>query len=802
MFIPVAKFVPRRNQHPPSVLWFLTLILCFLSLSPAFADVSVDFSAVARSGVTSIPNGSGRFTGFGNLPAVDEDDNVVFTGTGTNQSGVYTAIGACCQRVADRKTAIPGGGGATFYTFSGSEGNDIDNGRVAFTAQLSSTSLTKGLYSNVGQSSASTLREVALVDGYDWSSKGDPYIDGGKVSMRGYRPSMNATTVLVWNGATGSEQFVTPGAGYIVTANTQAALSGSAVAFRRYASGSSQIGVSVNGSYEALATLGVTAVPGLSGLKFEFFRDYPIADQNGLDAAFIGSGSTIQGVFNRTGGGALTNVADTTTTIPGTTTIAGLGPQVFTLFQESSLALADGYVAFQALGPNSLDGIYTDIGGALSVIVDTGENSMIVVDGQTKQVTNLSMGPKSFAYTSDGYVVIFKAWYSTGETAIVRALVASSGSSSGGSTSGSFTVYKDFSDNSSAYVSISLSCPGATVTNSPQWAREGSPAGFSISGASSSTTCTATEGTAPSGYTKNESGCQNKSLNSSCTIVNSKGTTSSSGQFTVYKDFSDNNSAWVSISLSCSSGTVTNSPQWAREGSPAAFTISSASSSATCTATEGSAPSGYTKNETNCQNKAIGSSCTIVNSKSSTTSSSKFTVYKDFSDNNSAWVSISLSCSSGTVTNSPKWAREGSPAVFNISGASSSATCTATEGSAPSGYTKNETNCQNKAIGSSCTIVNSKSSTTSSSSKFTVYKDFSDNNTAWVHISLSCSSGTVTDSPKWAREGTPAVFNISGASSSASCTATELWWPSVYAKNETGCRNKPLNGSCTIVNSK
>ena len=46
-----------------------------------------------------------------------------------------------------------------------------------------------------------------------------------------------------------------------------------------------------------------------------------------------------------------------------------------------------------------------------------------------------------------------------------------------------------------------------------------------------------------------------------------------------------------------------------------------------------------------------------------------FTVYKDFSDNNAASVSISLSCSSGTVTNNPQLASEEMPAVFSIEGA-------------------------------------------------------------------------------------------------------------------------------------
>jgi hypothetical protein len=152
------------------------------------------------------------------------------------------------------------------------------------------------------------------------------------------------------------------------------------------------------------------------------------------------------------------------------------------------------------------------------------------------------------------------------------------------------------------------------VTNNPQWASESSPEVFNITGAGAGATCTATENSVPSGYTKNESGCQNGDpLNGSCTIVNTLDEVPVD-DFTVYKDFSDNNSASVSVSLSCNSGTVTNSPQWASEASPAVFSIEDANSGATCTATENSVPSGYTANESDCQNgDPLNGSCTIVN---------------------------------------------------------------------------------------------------------------------------------------------------------------------------------------------
>ena len=239
-------------------------------------------------------------------------------------------------------------------------------------------------------------------------------------------------------------------------------------------------------------------------------------------------------------------------------------------------------------------------------------------------------------------------------------------------------------------------------------ASESSPARFEIINAAPDATCTAVENDVPAGYVADIRRCQNGDpLDGICSIINTKveGTVD---DFTVYKDYSDNNSDSVSVSLSCSSGTVTSSPLWAREGAPAVFTIEGASANATCTATETSVAVGYTKDESDCQGRSLNGSCTIVNTKDAPVVD-EFTVYKDYSDDNSDSVSVSLSCSSGAVTNSPQWAREGSPAVFTIEGASANATCTATETSVAVGYTKDESDCQDgDSINGSCTIYNNK----------------------------------------------------------------------------------------------
>jgi hypothetical protein len=117
----------------------------------------------------------------------------------------------------------------------------------------------------------------------------------------------------------------------------------------------------------------------------------------------------------------------------------------------------------------------------------------------------------------------------------------------------------------------------------------------------------------PAGYTVDNSDCENGDpIDGSCTIVN----TLNSGAFTVNKDFSDDNPAAVDVTLSCTSGTVTNNPQPASEGNPAVFTVEGFVAGATCTATEPSVPAGYTVDNSDCENgDPIDGSCTIVNNR-------------------------------------------------------------------------------------------------------------------------------------------------------------------------------------------
>jgi hypothetical protein len=383
------------------------------------------------------------------------------------------------------------------------------------------------------------------------------------------------------------------------------------------------------------------------------------------------------------------------------------------------------------------------------------------------------------------------------------------GSTTSDRASVALTVEQDFEpDNPRGSVSVSVSCTdGGTPDAAPKPANETAPAVFAISGFGAGATCAATVRAAPAGYTTDVSDCRNVSITESdspsCTIT-SRRKRAGSVTFTVVKDFEPADPASVSVSVSCTNGARPDaSPKPAREGAPAVFTIRGFAPTATCTATERRAPPGYTSSERGCREVAITGDkpamCTIINTRK-TPASVTFTVTKDFDpDEPEVSVSISVSCTDGgTPDASPKPAREGTPAVFTISGLSpGGATCTATEGPAPDGYTSNERDCRSVAIVEkrTCTITNTLNSTT-----FSVGRKFSDGNTISVAVSLTCDSGTVDPARGSAREGSPAAFAVTGYTAGATCTATTVKAPSGYRRDESACQSVLLDArECTIV---
>jgi hypothetical protein len=203
------------------------------------------------------------------------------------------------------------------------------------------------------------------------------------------------------------------------------------------------------------------------------------------------------------------------------------------------------------------------------------------------------------------------------------------------------TVNKDFSDDSTDSVAVALDCgAGVTVTaqGGDDMASESDPVEFTVEGFVTETRCDASE-TEPDGYTKDETDCQDidpnapDALDRECTIVNTKDRNGGGGgggdpepsstTIVVKKDFQpDNPSAEVAVSLDCGPGvtvTAQGGDNTASESDPVEFTVDGFAASTRCDASEGLAPLGYTKDESDCQDvdpndpDAADRECTIVN---------------------------------------------------------------------------------------------------------------------------------------------------------------------------------------------
>ena len=286
--------------------------------------------------------------------------------------------------------------------------------------------------------------------------------------------------------------------------------------------------------------------------------------------------------------------------------------------------------------------------------------------------------------------------------------------------------------------------------------------------------------------------------NKTCTITN----TLNEATFKVTKTFSDGNLAEVSITLTCTSGTITPAGPTTTAGQMVTFTIKGfIHPVTTCTAIESGVPPGYGTDNSDCKDRGISpsaeTSCTIINDPAT------FKVTKTFSDGNLAEVTIELTCDSGTIDPAGPTPTVNQMIIFTITSFTDPGTkCTATESGVPLGYTTDNSDCKNRGISdgaqTSCTITNDPAT-------FTVKKDFSDKpstDTTTISVTLDCGSATVAaPNPKNSSEASPAVFNVTGFTGDPYCTATELPIPDGYTS--TGSCSAPLvaTGQCTITNT-
>jgi hypothetical protein len=442
-----------------------------------------------------------------------------------------------------------------------------------------------------------------------------------------------------------------------------------------------------------------------------------------------GNLGTTFGSYTDTGPCTLTGTAAFVTSVPNSvvtdfdnaySALNTLNPVCDTTIPTSSTSLPPGVycstaaTTFTGAVTFTLSGSATDVWvfkvgtGGLGALTGTGFS---VVMGGTAQACNVWWWTRQAATMTDssfiGTILSGDAISLTRGDLVGRALATTDVTVTdvqpitfaGCAPPSTITVNKNYVGAAGPDVQVDLTCDSGIVTPASQNANEGSPAEFAVGGATLGATCDATETTAPTGYTSNEANCVDVPLNGSCTIINTQANLTT---ITVYKDFSPDSPAPVSVSVTCDSGVVAPLSQNASEGSPAVFTVTG-TSSATCTATE-AVPDGYTADQTDCSNMALtpngNSSCTIINR----LDSDAIVVYKDFIPNNGAAVSVTLTCDSGTVIPTSQNASEGAPAVFEVTG-TVSATCTATE-VVPNGYTADQTDCSSVGLSETCTIFN------------------------------------------------------------------------------------------------
>jgi hypothetical protein len=401
-------------------------LLLFVPAPWAQPSISIRFTIVADTS-TAIPGGPGtNFINFLRAPSIDDDGNVAFIGwDNTGLEGIYTWDGTNHNKVADTNTPVPGIGGtfASFRTLaagqSGAYGKaSIDKGNVAF---LATTNLPpaqppdKGIFFT---NADGALELVALGDdavgNFGHTTLSVPWLDSEKVAYLG-RETLSggvAGDVKINTFDTGTNTTTTVIKSSDIPSDTldafhQPSLGGGGITVET-SIGNKDLAIISGGSLDTVievatlnqtgrAWIGGTAVPGKTGVQFRNFGHMPVLDANG-GIVFFGQGTdSLDGIYKRVGG-SLDVVADTNTLIPGGggATFASFGTQV---------ATADGSVVFLGFNSAGGGGLYMDVGGTLTKIIEL--NDIITIDGADYSPRNLFFGSEGFAKTPTGYSAVF-----------------------------------------------------------------------------------------------------------------------------------------------------------------------------------------------------------------------------------------------------------------------------------------------------------------------------------------------------------------------------------------------------------
>jgi hypothetical protein len=324
----------------------------------------------------------------------------------------------------------------------------------------------------------------------------------------------------------------------------------------------------------------------------------------------------------------------------------------------------------------------------------------------------------------------------------------------------------------------------------------------------------------PAGYVQTSNSCvpDFNTTSQVCLIEN----TLNSDTIRVEKKYTNSTTTAVDVTINCDSGNVNGTGTTtdtksvsANPGDFASFTVTgfnqvtdASGKSTSCTVTESNLPDNYLqKSAVNCTQTLINQDNSVACQFTNEPNRATFTVIKEYLEGPNLPVPVQLTCSSGEGNPGNGQASQGNPETLAIEGFNSGQTgttnCTVTE-IEPDGYVQiSATGCSVNGVqpgqNYTCKFVNALPT-----ARFTVSKDFSDNNPAEVAVTLSCDTGQILDQTKMIKEGSPVTFVVTDfVQGTLNCSVTEedlTGYTASYTNVSQGGASSPTSCSYSNVN--
>jgi hypothetical protein len=373
----------------------------FLALNATAPAQVVTIARIADTS-TIAPGGSVAYMSFGLFPSID-GSTVSFYGTASGSSSIYTGTGAAPSTLVPAGAAIPNGTG-NFTSYN--QSFRYQNASAVFVGSGASQS---GVYTSNGTTISrfadlTTAIPGAGASGNFTSFSPFPSLSGGTAAFAGAGASSQAGIYTSTGGATPTVTVVAdkntavPGgaSGNFTAIGSNPSISGSTVVFRAGFGGTN-----LNGVYERTGAGPITTVadsntplPNGSGNFSTTFFEPTVSGSN---VSFINN----NGVYALIGG-VLKTIADPSTASPnGTgnfTTISAYAP------------ISGSEIAFIGNTATS-KGVYLYDGSALHVLLD---NTTPTFDGKTLSATPFFLGPDGINGNEVAFGVSFTGPASTG----------------------------------------------------------------------------------------------------------------------------------------------------------------------------------------------------------------------------------------------------------------------------------------------------------------------------------------------------------------------------------------------------